>query len=170
MTAREPATPEEFAALAARIEDEITQLQVDAFGPADALRLGLILVRRGTEGALPIAIDIRRGEHILFHAALEGAQADNDVWIARKARSVERYGIPSLLLGTRPKIAGKRIENEGWFDQMSYAAHGGGFPVSVKGVGMVAVVTVSGLPQIDDHDLVVAALREFVEGGGTLSA
>lgn len=163
MTAREPATSEEFAALAARIEDEMTELHLDGFGPSEALRLGLILVRRGTDGSLPIAIDIRRGAQILFHVALEGAQADNDVWITRKARSVERYGIPSLLLGTRPKIAGKRIESEGWFDELSYAAHGGEFPVQVEGVGMVAVVTVSGLPQIDDHDLVVAALREFVE-------
>jgi uncharacterized protein (UPF0303 family) len=164
MTATEPSTSEEYARLAARIEAEVAELQLDSFGPADALRLGLILVRRGTEGSMPIAIDIRRGAQILFHAALEGAQADNDVWIARKARAVERYGIPSLLLGTRPKIAGRRIENEGWFDQMTYAAHGGGFPVTVKGAGIVAVATVSGLPQIDDHDLVVAALREFVEG------
>jgi uncharacterized protein (UPF0303 family) len=164
MTASEPTTPEEFARLATRIEEEVAELQLDSFGPADALRLGLILVRKGTEGALPIAIDIRRGEQILFHAALEGAQADNDVWIARKARAVARYGIPSLLLGTRPKIAGRRIESEGWFDQMTYAAHGGGFPVTVTGAGIVAVATVSGLPQIDDHDLVVAALREFVEG------
>jgi uncharacterized protein (UPF0303 family) len=164
MTATEPSTPKEYARLAARIEDEVAELTLDAFGPADALRLGLILVRRGTEDALPIAIDIRRGNQILFHVALEGAQADNDVWIERKARAVARYGIPSLLLGTRPKIAGRRIENEGWFDQMVYAAHGGGFPVSVKGTGIVAVATVSGLPQIDDHDLVVAGLREFVEG------
>jgi uncharacterized protein (UPF0303 family) len=164
MDATEPRTPEEFARLAARIEDEVAELQLDAFGPSDALRLGLILVRMGTEAALPIAIDIRRGAQTLFHVALPGAQADNDVWIARKSRAVERYGIPSLLLGTRPKIAGKRIEDEGWFDQSTYAAHGGGFPVSVKGTGIVAVVTVSGLPQIDDHDLVIAALREFVEG------
>lgn len=164
MTAPEPSTPDEFALLAARIEDETLELQLDSFGPSDALRLGLILVRKGTEGALPIAIDIRRGAQTLFHVALEGAQADNDVWIARKSRAVERYGIPSLLLGTRPKIQGKRIEDEGWFDQTTYAAHGGGFPVTVRGTGIVAVVTVSGLPQIDDHDLVVSALREFVEG------
>ena len=164
MTHTDPTTPDEFARLAARIEDEVAELQVDSFGPSDAFRLGLILVRLGTERALPIAIDIRRGAQILFHVALEGAQADNDVWIARKARAVERYGIPSLLLGTRPKIAGKRIESEGWFDQMEYAAHGGGFPVSVRGTGIVAVATVSGLPQVEDHDLVVSALREFVEG------
>jgi uncharacterized protein (UPF0303 family) len=121
-------------------------------------------VRKGTEGSLPIAIDIRRGGQILFHAALDGAQPDNDVWIERKSRAVERYGIPSLLLGTRPKIAGKRIEDEGWFDQSLYAAHGGGFPIVVEGTGVVAVVTVSGLAQVDDHDLVVSALREFVAG------
>ncbi|WP_374946959.1 heme-degrading domain-containing protein [Agreia sp.] len=164
MTATEPSTPEEYARLAARIEEEVSELQLDSFGPSDALRLGLILVRTGTQGTLPIAIDIRRGAQILFHVALEGAQADNDVWIARKSSAVERYGIPSLLLGTRPKIAGKRIEDEDWFDQTAYAAHGGGFPITVRGTGVVAVVTVSGLPQIDDHDLVVSALREFVEG------
>jgi uncharacterized protein (UPF0303 family) len=164
MSATDLSTADEFARLAARIEDEMAELRLGAFGPSDALRLGLILVRKGTEGSLPIAIDIRRGGQILFHAALDGAQPDNDVWIERKSRAVERYGIPSLLLGTRPKIAGKRIENEGWFDQSLYAAHGGGFPIVVEGTGVVAVVTVSGLAQVDDHDLVVSALREFVAG------
>ena len=164
MTASEPSTSHDFALLAQRIEAELAELTMDAFGPEDALRLGLILARRGTEGALPIAIDIRRDSQILFHLALRGAQPDNDIWIERKARTVLRYGIPSLLVGTRPKIDGRRIENEGWFDQMSYAAHGGAFPLVVRGAGVVAVATVSGLAQLDDHDLVVAALREFVEG------
>ena len=164
MTASEPRTPQDFALLAQRIEDELAELTLDVFGPDDALRLGLILVRLGTEGALPIAIDIRRDTQILFHVALSGAQPDNDVWVERKARAVLRYGIPSLLLGTRPKVDGRRIETEGWFDQMSYAAHGGAFPIVLRGTGVVAAVTVSGLAQIDDHDLVVAALREFVEG------
>jgi uncharacterized protein (UPF0303 family) len=34
----------------------------------------------------------------------------------------------------------------------------------VRGTGVVAIATVSGLPHIDDHHLVVAALREFAKG------
>ena len=164
MTAEEPLSSDDFRALATRIEGEIEELELDAFGSADALRLGLILVRLATERELPVAIDIRRGGQTLFHVALEGAQADNDEWIARKSRTAERYGIPSLLVGTRPKINGQRIEQEAWFDEVRYAAHGGAFPIRVRGTGVVAIATVSGLPQIDDHDLVVAALREFAKG------
>ena len=43
-----------------------------------------------------------------------------------------------------------------------FAAHGGAFPVIVRDVGVVGTVTVSGLPQEEDHRLVVAVLRAFL--------
>jgi uncharacterized protein (UPF0303 family) len=39
-----------------------------------------------------------------------------------------------------------------------YATHGGSFPLNVAGAGIVGSVTVSGLPQRADHELVVEAL------------
>ena len=39
-----------------------------------------------------------------------------------------------------------------------YAAHGGSFPIHVAGTGIIGSVTISGLPQRDDHNLVVEAL------------
>ncbi len=36
----------------------------------------------------------------------------------------------------------------------------------VTGVGAVATVTVSGLPQVQDHDLVVEALRDILRPAG----
>ncbi len=39
-----------------------------------------------------------------------------------------------------------------------YATDGGSFPLNVEGAGVVGSVTVSGLPQRDDHNLVVEAL------------
>ena len=151
----------------ARVEAEIRELQFPGFSPDDALNLGLLLVELGKERGLPIAIDITKGEQVLFHVALPGATPDNGHWIRAKQRTAARYEVPSLLVGLRGRLRGGRIENHGWFDESRYAAHGGSFPVYVAGVGAVATVTVSGLPQVQDHDLVVEALRDILSSTGT---
>lgn len=90
-----------------------------------------------------------------------GATPDNETWIAKKSRTAERYAEPALLVGLKGRLGGGTLEDKGWFDQTRYAAHGGAFPIKVKGTGRVATVTVSGLPQKEDHDLVVEALTLF---------
>lgn len=147
--------------LIGRIEHEMATLQFAGFSQSSALDLGLLLVELGTERNLPIAIDIRRGTHVLFHVSLPGATADNEIWVERKSRTAEQYAEPSLLVGLRGRLGGGRIEDNAWFDQSRYAAHGGAFPLYVKGTGPVATVTVSGLPQKADHELVVEALIAF---------
>lgn len=150
-------------ALIARIEGEVSELQFPHFSRDDSLNLGLLLVELGKSRQLPIAIDITKGDQVLFHVALDGATPDNEHWIRAKQRTAARYEIPSLLVGLRGRLHGGRIEDHGWYDETVYAAHGGCFPVYVTGVGAVATVTVSGLPQQQDHDLVVEALREILE-------
>lgn len=150
-------------ALIARIEGEISELQFPRFTKDDSLNLGLLLVELGKSRNLPIAIDITKGDQVLFHVALDGATPDNEHWIRAKQRTAARHEIPSLLVGLRGRLRGGRIEDQGWFDESIYAAHGGCFPVYVAGVGAVATATVSGLPQQQDHDLVVEALREILE-------
>ena len=149
-------------ALIGQIEGEIAELQFPRFSKDDALALGLELVERGKEDNLPIAIDITKGEQVLFHVALDGATPDNEHWIRAKQRTAARYEVPSLLVGLRGRLHGGRIEDKRWFDESTYAPHGGSFPLYVAGVGAVATVTVSGLPQQQDHDLVVEALREIL--------
>lgn len=156
-----------LAALIARVEGEIRELQFPGFSLDDSLNLGLLLVELGKERGLPIAIDISKGEQVLFHVALPGATPDNEHWIRAKQRTAARYEVPSLLVGLRGRLRGGRIEDQGWFDQSLYAAHGGAFPLYVTGVGAVATVTVSGLPQVQDHDLVVEALRNILQSTAT---
>jgi uncharacterized protein (UPF0303 family) len=169
-TAAEPAydpdsaTPQPESALRSLIdtvERQTAELELTSFSQADAVALGQLLLELGTRRKLPIAIDIRKSRHILFHVSLPGATPDNDNWIKRKSRTAWRYGVPSLLVGLRGRLGGGTIEGNAWFDQSRFAAHGGAFPVIVRETGCVAVVTVSGLPQQDDHNLVVEALRVF---------
>ena len=145
--------------LITEIERQERELVFDRFDETDAWRLGSLLVSLA-EGK-PVAIDIRRGGQQLFHAALKGAVADNDRWIERKVRIVERFGVSSYLFGRRLAAEGKDLNPGMGLDPADYAAHGGAFPVRIRNVGIVAVVTVSGLPQAEDHALVVEALTRL---------
>jgi uncharacterized protein (UPF0303 family) len=147
--------------LIARLEQQERELVLSGFDNGDAWRLGTLLVTLAQERGLPVAIDIRRGTQQLFHAGLPGSVADNDVWIARKVRVVERYGASSFLVGRRLAAKGQELDAGMGVDPAEYAAHGGAFPIRIRDVGVVGVVTVSGLPQADDHALVVEALRAF---------
>ncbi|CAM5594774.1 hypothetical protein SBADM41S_01337 [Streptomyces badius] len=117
-------------------------------------------------GTRSVAIDIRRGAQQLFHAALPGSSADNDAWIDRKRKVVERYGESSYLVGTRFRAKGTTFEESSRLDPDTYAAHGGSFPIAVEGAGVIGTVTVSGLPQAEDHAMVVEALERFASTPG----
>ena len=146
-------TPEELLA-----QEE--ELQFTSFSNDDAWALGTALVAAAREEGLAVTIAIGRGEQRLFHYALEGTAADNDEWIERKNRVVRRFGHSSFYVGRL--LEGTTIEEKFLLDGTLFAAHGGAFPVIVRDVGMVGTVTVSGLPQAEDHRLVVAVLRAFL--------
>jgi len=150
-------------------EDQITEIEAQEerlvfsrFTHDDAWELGSLLVSLAKERTLPVTIDITRGEQQLFHAALAGTAADNDQWIARKIRTVRRFGNSSFLVGLRHRATGTPFEDRAWNDLSVYAAHGGSFPVTVRDSGPIGTITVSGLAQADDHALVVEAIELFL--------
>ncbi|MCG2784032.1 MAG: heme-degrading domain-containing protein [Anaerolineae bacterium] len=145
-----------------KLLQEEQDLRFAKFNELTAWKLGSLLVELATDKGLAVTIDITRGEHQLFHASLPGTSADNDEWIRRKVRLVYRFGHSSFYMGQLLKSKGKRIEESYLIPESLYAPHGGCFPVIVKGTGMVGTVTVSGLPQEEDHKLVVQAIREFL--------
>nr|WP_223189398.1 heme-degrading domain-containing protein [Streptomyces sp. TRM68416] len=145
------------------MEAQERRLVFRRFTYEDAWALGSLLVESGRERQAPIAVDIHRAGQQLFHAALPGSTPDNDAWIARKRRVVERYGASSYLVGARFRAKGTTFEESSRLDADTYAAHGGSFPITVEDVGVIGAVTVSGLPQLEDHRMVVAAVEEFLE-------
>jgi uncharacterized protein (UPF0303 family) len=150
-------------ALLETLLDQERRLQFDRFGNEDAIALGLALVERGRAEKLPITVDITRARQQLFHAALPGTSADNDEWVRRKTNLVYRLGHSSFFLGTQWRISGLPFEKkfEG-LDLADYAAHGGCFPVILRGTGMIGTATVSGLPQAEDHRLVIETIERFL--------
>ncbi len=146
----------------AEIEAHEHELVFTRFDNDDAWRLGCLLVELAQQRALPVTVDIRRGPQQLFHAAMPGTTPDNDSWIERKVRVVERFGASSYLVGLRARRKGITFAAQHDLPLQEYAAHGGCFPVRVRDVGVVGTVTVSGLPQAEDHALVVEGIRDFL--------
>ena len=160
MTAEQPEP--DLATLIAELEEHERRLQLRGFDNEDAWRLGIVLVELAAARRAPVTIDLRRGVQQIFHYALPGTNADNDAWIRRKTAVVDRFAASSFLVGRRCVAEGSTFEESFRLDPDTYAAHGGAFPVLVRGVGMVGTVAVSGLPQAEDHALVVEGLERFL--------
>lgn len=151
-----------FDALLAELLAQEERLQFTTFDHTTALDLGTHLVAAARTQGLPVTVSVRRGIQRLFHAALPGTSADNDAWIERKSRVVDRWGHSSYYVGTTYRADGTSFEVASRLDPNLYAAHGGVFPVLIRGVGPVGTVGVSGLPQADDHAFVVEQLGTFL--------
>lgn len=160
-----PGVPDDLADLIRTIEEQERELVLTRFDHDDAWALGSRLVELGRSRGLGITVDIRQHGQQVFHAALPGTAPDNDRWIERKIRVVDRFGASSFLVGRRLAAEGRALDADAGLDPADYAAHGGCFPIRIAGVGPVGTVTVSGLPQADDHALVVEALRAHLAGG-----
>ncbi|MET9292879.1 heme-degrading domain-containing protein [Streptomyces sp. NPDC003077] len=155
---------ERARALVPELEAQEHRLILESFGPDDAWRLGSLLVELARARGASVTVGIRRGAQRLFHCALPGTSADNDAWVDRKCRVVERYAESSYLVGTRFRAKGRTFEESSRLDPDRYAAHGGAFPIRLRGTGVVGAVAVSGLSQEEDHALVVQGLERYLTG------
>ncbi|MFB9905666.1 heme-degrading domain-containing protein [Allokutzneria oryzae] len=142
--------------------EQEARLRFAAFDNDIAWALGVRLAEAARAEQLPVAISLRRNGQRLFHAALDGTSADNDAWLDRKCRVVDRFAHSSLYVGELARSKGSTFEETFRLDPDRYAAHGGAFPVAVTGVGVIGTVAVSGLPQVDDHRFVIANLEAFL--------
>jgi uncharacterized protein (UPF0303 family) len=146
----------------AELEAEAETMVLDRFAEACALRLGQILTDIALAEALPVVIDIRTSDRTLYHAALPGSAPLNDLWARRKSNTCLRFHEASLLVGARHRDKGETLAKHG-LDNADFADHGGAVPIRVRGVGVVAAVTVSGLPQVEDHRLALRGLRQLID-------
>ena len=143
------------------LQAEASALVFKAFDEDQAWQLGSHLVACARRDTLGVVINIRTANRTLFHASTPGSAALNDNWARRKSNAALMFAEASLLIGTRNRLKGQTLVEQG-LDLADYADLGGSVPICVAGVGMVAVVTVSGLPEREDHAMVVAAIRHML--------
>lgn len=143
------------------IEQE-KRLQFKRFNSEDALEIGMQIINTAKEAGHIVAIDISINGHRLFYYAFNGTTPDNEEWIKRKCRVVNRFHTSSYRMGIKLKKDGSTLNQKYAINEADYAAHGGCFPIIIKDVGYVGTITVSGLPQEEDHRMVVTAIENYL--------
>lgn len=140
-----------------QVERQERELQLTHMDEQVAWELGSRIRTIAKERGLSIVIDVRRFGQPLFYSALKGTTPDNVSWVHRKGNVVARFHRSSYGVGLNLTMKDTSLEARG-LPASEYASHGGSFPLTVKGAGIVGSVTVSGLPQRADHELVVEGL------------
>ena len=141
-----------------RVALQERELQLPRLDAQIAWELGVRLRTMAVERGLAVVIDVRRFGQPLFYTALEGTTPDNVEWVRRKSNVVARFHRSSYAGGLKLEAKNDTLTAQQGLPLADYATHGGSFPLTVAGAGVVGSVTVSGLPQRDDHELVVEAL------------
>jgi len=147
--------------------DEEYFLKLTMLTAQDAIDIGQIAVTIGNQRKLPIAIEVRIGEWIVFHASLEGSKPENDWWINRKVAVVMLTQHSTMFERVSAEERGVDWHKENDVTDETHAIHGGAIPL-ITDEGFKGILIISGLPQVEDHLLAVEVLTEFLARKGEL--
>jgi len=143
-------------------------LTLPALDVAGVVEIGEIAKSFGVMRGRPIAVEVRLGDWIIYHASLPGSTAENQWWIDRKARVVLLKHHSTIYERVSAEERGVDWHKENNLLDETHAIHGGGLPLITKSDGFVGVLLISGLPQVEDHLLGVEVLTEFLARKGEL--
>ena len=144
---------------------EESLLKLSTISNKEAIEIGEIATDLGRERKLPIAIEVRIGDWIIYHASLEGSKPENDWWIRRKAAVVNLKQHSTMYERVSAEERGVDWHNENNLQDETHAIHGGAIPL-ITNEGFKGILIISGLPQVEDHLLAVEVLAEFLARKG----
>jgi uncharacterized protein (UPF0303 family) len=144
-----------------KIQEE--KIRFSRFNEDDAWALGSAMRAKAVQQKHPFVIDIRVSGRRLFYTALVGTAPENQDWVERKINVVNRQHKSSYRVGRELALSGKALDESQGVLPINYATHGGSYPINIQNVGVVGTITVSGIPQRQDHNFVVECICEFLK-------
>ncbi|WP_375447567.1 heme-degrading domain-containing protein [uncultured Fibrella sp.] len=145
----------------AQIAFQEEQLQFDSFSAETAWQLGTLLKDAVEKRGKAVAIDIQLIGQPLFFYAMPGTTPDNIDWVRRKRNTVQHFQRSSYALGLDLKQKQTTLQEKAGFAVRDYATHGGCFPIRLLGT-FIGTITISGLPQREDHSVIVEVLARWL--------
>lgn len=144
------------------LEQQEQVLRFASFNAETAWQLGSILRELLLDHRAGGTIEIELAGHLLFACATPTATPGQADWIRRKRNVVHRFARSSYAIGLTLENNNETLQSRHSLNPADFAVHGGGFPILLEGTGSVGSVVVSGLPQRDDHNLVITALAKLL--------
>ena len=141
--------------------ERVGRVELEHFTKEDAFELGTLAANVITERGVSLAVDIVIGDDLVYRAKLGNTNAGNDKWLAGKAAVTRHFGDTSLLVKLRQEATGVPF-TELDVDHSSLLAYGGSIPLYVGGE-LVATITMSGEPDVVDHETCTEAVARYVE-------
>ena len=151
----------------AKLREEELVLQLPSLTNSDAVKIGEIATTLGNQRKAPIAIQVRIGDWIVFHASLQGSKPENDWWINRKVAVVKLKQHSTMYERVSSEERGVDWHKENDLQDETHAIHGGALPL-ITDEGFKGILIISGLPQVEDHLFAVEVLTEFLTRKGEL--
>lgn len=142
---------------------EEARLQFDTLNLDEAWKIGCALRDLAMQRSAKVAIEITLRDRALFHTALPGTDIANANWVRRKRNTVLALGTSTLVVGMKLAKANQTLEERYGLSPAEHASDGGGFPLRLRGLGVVGAITVSGMPSLQDHRLVTDVLTRFLK-------
>jgi uncharacterized protein (UPF0303 family) len=139
-----------------------TLLRFPAFGPHTAWQLGSLLHAALLTQTPGCTVEIELHHKLLFACTTPGAKPNQADWIRRKRNTVRHLRRSSYAVGRELALHNTTLDSAHHLDEADFAAHGGGFPIRLNDdpETILGTITLSGLPQRDDHNLVVTAIAQ----------
>ena len=135
-------------------------LVFDQFGPDTAWIVGCRLRDEAVRLGKGMLFEVQVGGRVLFTAGTGEVTVSQGDWIRRKRNTVMWFGKSSYSVGLKMERNAWTLESRYGMSLSTYAIDGSGFPITLRGTGLVGSVIASGLTQREDHALVVKVLAE----------
>ena len=146
------------------LEEELV-LKLHSLSNSDAVEIGEIATTLGNQRKVPITVQVRIGDRVVFHAGLEGSKPENDWWINRKVAVVMLKQHSTMYERVSAEERGVDWHKENNLKDETHAIHGGALPL-ITDQGFRGILIISGLPQVEDHLFAVEVLTEFLARKG----
>jgi uncharacterized protein (UPF0303 family) len=150
---------------AKQLLEEESLMQLPSLSNSDAVEIGEIATTLGTRRRVPITVQVRIGDWVVFHACLEGSKPENDWWISRKVAVVLLKQHSTMYERVSAEERGVDWHKENNLRDETHAIHGGALPL-ITNEGFRGILIISGLPQVEDHLFAVEVLTEFLARKG----
>jgi len=137
----------------------IKKIELEKFDNSIALKMGMAIIELAKSRNQHIAVEISRLNHTVFLFVDDTLPADKHNWLRRKANAAKHFEESTLSVKNDLMNGNMTLEKTFGLDEKDFIAKGGSIPIFVKGAGMIGTITVSGLTDIEDHQIIIDALK-----------